>query len=132
MYADDLASQNLGIEITGVAPGRVTAVMAVGPGMVNGLGVCHGGYVFALADTALAFASNSYGERSLAAGADINFLEPVRAGARLTATADERARRGRSGVYDVTVRDEAGTVVAELRGRTRSIGQPLLTPSPKE
>lgn len=127
MYANDSASQRLGIEISGVAPGRATASMSVTDDMVNGHGICHGGYVFTLADTAFAFACNTYNERTVAAGAGIDFLEPVVAGARLTAAAVERTRRGRSGVYDVTVSTAEGQVVAEFRGRSRTIGGQLLT-----
>ena len=126
MYAADLASQRLGIEISDVGPGRATASMTVRDDMVNGHGICHGGYVFTLADTAFAFACNTYDERTVAAGADVSFLEPVAAGARLTARATERSRRGRSGLYDVTVARADGVVVAEFRGRSRSMGQPLL------
>jgi acyl-CoA thioesterase len=126
MYAADLASQHLGITIDDVAPGRATAHMAVGDDMLNGHGICHGGYVFTLADTAFAFACNTYDDVTVAAGADISFLEAVTATAMLTATARETHRRGRSGLYDVTVRTEEGTVVAEFRGRSRSLGRPLL------
>ena len=126
MYANDSASQRLGIEISDVAPGRATATMAVTEEMVNGHGICHGGYVFTLADTAFAFACNTYNEPTVAAGAGIDFLEPVRAGARLTAVAIERSRRSRSGVYDVTVSTADGQVVAEFRGRSRTIGGALL------
>ena len=127
MYAADIASQRLGITISDVGPGRATATMAVREDMVNGHGICHGGFVFTVADTAFAFACNSYDERTVAAGGDITFLEPVRAGSELVASAVERARRGRSGVYDVTVRTaEAGIVVAEFRGRSRSLGEPML------
>ena len=126
MYDADLASQQLGIEISEVSPGRATAVMTIRDDMVNGHGICHGGYVFTLADTAFAFACNTYDQRTVAAGADITFLEPVRSGERLAARGAERARRGRSGVYDVTVSRADGTVVAEFRGRSRSLGEPLL------
>lgn len=126
MYADDVASQQLGITITNVAPGRATATMRVRDDMVNGHGICHGGFVFTVADTALAFASNSYDEVTVAAGADITFLEPVSVGAMLTATAVERARRGRTGLYDVTVTEDDGTVVAEFRGRSHGLGRKLL------
>jgi phenylacetic acid degradation protein PaaD len=125
MYADDVASQGLGIAISDVGPGRATATMTLRDDMVNGHGIAHGGYIFTLADTAFAFACNTYDERTVAAGADITFLEPARAGDELVATAVERARRGRSGLYDVTVR-KAQIVVAEFRGRSRSLGEPLL------
>jgi acyl-CoA thioesterase len=94
--------------------------------MANGHGICHGGFVFTLADTAFAFACNTYDDVTVAAGADISFLEPVEVGAELAATAVEVARRGRSGLYDVTVRTGDGSVVAEFRGRSRSLGRPLL------
>jgi len=123
MYADDAASQCLGITISDVGPGTATATMVVRPDMVNGHGICHGGYVFTLADTAFAFACNTYGERTVAAGADIAFLEPVPAGETLTAAAVERWRRGRSGIYDVTIRSDDGTIVAEFRGRSRTVGK---------
>jgi acyl-CoA thioesterase len=127
MYAADPASRRLGIVISDVAPGRATATLSITDEMVNGHGICHGGYVFTLADTAMAFASNTYDERTVAAGADISFLEPARAGDDLVAVAVERARRGRSGLYDVTVRRAGGsTVIAEFRGRTRSLGEPML------
>jgi acyl-CoA thioesterase len=126
MYADDRASQHLGIEIRDVAPGQATATMAVTDDMVNGHGICHGGYVFTLADTAFAFACNTYDDRTVAAGASVDFLEPVHVGTRLAATAVERSRRGRSGIYDVTVATADGQVVAEFRGRSRSLGRPML------
>jgi acyl-CoA thioesterase len=126
MYAADAASRRLGITITDVAPGRATARMVVTDAMINGHGICHGGFVFTLADTAFAFACNTYDDRTVAAGADVTFLEPVRAGAELAAEAVERARRGRTGLYDVTVRAESGATVAEFRGRSRSLGEPLL------
>jgi acyl-CoA thioesterase len=126
MYAADIASKQLGITIHDIAPGRATARMPVSNHMLNGHGICHGGYVFTLADTAFAFACNTYDDVTVAAGADISFLEPVTASATLTATARETHRRGRSGLYDVTVRTEAGAVVAEFRGRSRSLGRPLL------
>ena len=127
MYGNDAASQALGITIDAVGPGTAQARMTVETNMVNGHGICHGGYVFTLADTAFAFACNTYDDVTVAAGADVTFLSPVAAGTTLTATATERARRGRSGLYDVTVATEAGEVVAEFRGRSRSLGRPLLS-----
>ena len=126
MYAADPASRQLGIEISEVAPGSAAASMTVRADMANGHGMCHGGYVFTLADTAFAFACNTYDERTVAAGADVSFVEPVQVGERLTARATQRHRRGRSGLYDVTVSRTDGTVVAEFRGRSRSLGKPLL------
>ena len=126
MYDADRASQRLGIVITDIAPGQATATMTVTEDMVNGHGIGHGGYVFTLADTAFAFACNTHNEVTVAAGADINFLAPARAGDVLSAGAVERSRAGRSGLYDVTVRKADGTVIAEFRGRSRSIGGSLL------
>lgn len=126
MYGNDRASQALGITIGAVGPGTARAQMAVRDDMLNGHGICHGGYVFTLADTAFAFACNTYDDVTVAAGADVTFLRPVNAGDTLIATAIERARRGRSGLYDVTVTTAGGEVVAEFRGRSRSLGRPLL------
>lgn len=127
MQAADSASRRLGIGISDVAPGEATATMTITDDMVNGHGICHGGYVFTLADTAFAYACNTYDDGTVAAGASIEFLEPVRAGARLVATAQETTRRGRSGIYDVTVATADGTVVAEFRGRSRSLGKRMLS-----
>ena len=123
MYAEDSASRGLGIEITGVAPGRATATMTVGPAMVNGHGICHGGYLFLLADSAFAFACNTYGHRAVAAGADVTFLAAVHEGDELVAEAVERVVRGRSGLYDVTVR-RGDEPVVEFRGRSRVLPPP--------
>lgn len=129
MYAGDLASQRLGIEITEIGPGRATAAMRVTETMINGHDVAHGGYVFLLADTAFAFACNSYGDNTLAAGAEISFIAPARFGDELVAEAVERVRYGRSGLYDVTVRrSPGGEVVAEFRGRSRTVAGSLLDP----
>jgi acyl-CoA thioesterase len=127
MYADDTASQHLGIAITDVAPGRATATMRVAPTMVNGHGIGHGGYVALLADTAFAFACNTYDARTVAQGFDISLLAPVYEGDALVATAVERFRRGRSGLYDVTVR-RGDEVVAEFRGRSRTISGSIVNP----
>jgi acyl-CoA thioesterase len=119
MYAADGASQRLGIAITEVAPGRATARMRISADMVNGHGIAHGGYVFLLADTAFAFACNTYGERVVARGASIAFVTAVREMDELVATGIERVRYGRNGVYDVTVRRaDDDEVVAEFRGES--------------
>ena len=121
MMAADRASAALGIELVTHGPGRAQARMTVRADMVNGHDLAHGGLIFALADTAFACACNSWGPVTVAAGADITFVRPVRVGDVLTATAVERSRHGRSGIYDVTVATPAG-VVAEFRGRSRTIG----------
>ena len=122
MFDADQASQALGIEISELAPGSATVTVTVGETMVNGHGITHGGYVFLLADTAFALACNGYEDSAVAARADIRFLRPTRLGATLTAVATEKARGGRSGIYDVTVRN-GDTVVAEFRGDSRTISR---------
>jgi acyl-CoA thioesterase len=117
LYEADRASQSLGIEIIDVAPGRVRIAMTVRPDMVNGYGMCHGGIVFAFADSAFAFACNSHGDPMVAAGASIEFLAPTPRGERVIATAAEVSRSARHGIYDVAVADASGTVLAQFRGR---------------
>jgi acyl-CoA thioesterase len=122
MMAGDRASAALGIEVIDSGPGWARARMTVRPDMVNGHDLAHGGLIFALADTAFACACNSWGPATVAAGAEIAFLSPARRGDELEAYAQVRARRGRTGIYDVTVRcgDE---VVAEFRGRSAELRQ---------
>jgi phenylacetic acid degradation protein PaaD len=124
LYLADLASQSLGIEIIDVAPGGVQIAMTVRSDMVNGLGLCHGGIVFAFADSAFAFACNSYGDPMVAAGANIEFLAPTPRGERLTATATEVSRSARHGIYDVTVTAASGAVLAHFRGRCSRLRGP--------
>ena len=120
MWAGDEASRGLGIELGEVTPGAATARMVVRSDMVNGHGMCHGGYLFLLADTAFAFACNTHGVPVVAAGADVAFLATAHVGDELVATAEERVLTGRSGLYDVTVR-RGDDVVVEFRGRSRSL-----------
>jgi acyl-CoA thioesterase len=117
LYRTDRASQGLGLEIIDVAPGRVRVEMTVRPDMVNGHGMCHGGIIFALADSAFAFACNSHGEPMVAAGANIEFLAPSLVGERVMATASEVTRTARHGIYDVCVTKSSGETVAHFRGR---------------
>ena len=121
MYDADRASRHLGIQIDQVAPGRATARMQVRDTMLNGHAICHGGYVFLLADTAFAFACNTYGPTTVAAACDVVFLGPAHRGDELIAEATERHRFGRSGIYDVTVRLPDTTVIAEFRGHSRTL-----------
>ena len=104
MWAGDAASRGLGMELVDVAPGRATLRMSVRADMVNGHAIGHGGFTFTLADSAFAFACNSYNRSTVAAACEIRFLAPTRLGDVLEATAVERSRAGRDGVYDVTVR----------------------------
>jgi acyl-CoA thioesterase len=121
MWADDRASQALGMEIVEVGAGRATVRMTVRDDMVNGHDIGHGGLTFTLADSAFAFACNSHNRRTVAAGAEVRFRAPTHGGDVLTATAVERSRAGRDGVYDVSVTRD-GDVVAEFTGRSREIG----------
>lgn len=121
MLGADEASRRAGVELREVGPGTATMTMTLTSEMLNGHAIAHGGYVFLLADTAFAVACNSYGRRTVAAGADITFLAPSVAGDELVAVAQERVRSGRSGLYDVAVRRADGTPVAELRGRSRTV-----------
>jgi phenylacetic acid degradation protein PaaD len=130
MWADDAASQGLGMTIESVRSGRATLSMRVRPDMTNGHGIAHGGFVFALADSAFAFACNTYNVRTVAQSCDISFLAPTYDGDLLVATAVERHRGGRSGIYDVRVgRDDEA--VSEFRGRSRTIGGPVLSGQPE-
>ena len=121
MWAGDAASRGLGMVIADVTPGHARLVMVVTAAMVNGHGICHGGFVFALADSAFAYACNSHGDPAVASHCAITYLAPCHAGAELVATAVERSRAGRSGLYDVQVAAD-GVVVAEFRGHSRLLG----------
>jgi acyl-CoA thioesterase len=120
MFDRDMASRGLGMELVEAGDGAAVVRMRVTDSMVNGHRMVHGGYVFMVADTAFACACNSRGPVTVAAGADITFLQPTRAGVVLEARARERSTNGRNGVYDVTVFSD-GDVVAEFRGRSRVI-----------
>jgi acyl-CoA thioesterase len=122
MWDDDAASRKLGMVLHEAADGQARLTMRVSSEMVNGHGMCHGGYLFMLADSAFACACNSPGPVTVAAAADIVFVASAREGDELEALATERTRFGRSGVYDITVaRPADGQVIAEFRGRSRTI-----------
>jgi acyl-CoA thioesterase len=121
MWARDRAAQALGIRIDSVGPGRATLSMPVRGDMVNGHHICHGGLIFALADTAFAYACNAYNRNTVASGCNIDFVAPGKEGDTLQAEAVERSLSGRTGVYDVTVRDGAGRTVALFRGKSYRI-----------
>jgi acyl-CoA thioesterase len=121
MWATDKASQNLGMRIDHIAPGTAHLSMTVADNMLNGHGICHGGYIFTLADSAFAFACNSYNQLVVAQQNQITYLAPGKPGERLLAKAIEQSKTGRSGVYDVTVTGEDGRVIALFRGLSRSI-----------
>jgi acyl-CoA thioesterase len=126
MFARDTASRALGMALEEVRPGYARMRMPVRSDMLNGHGICHGGLVFALADSAFAFACNSHGVITVAAGCSIEFLDPAREGDELVAVAEERFREARNGVYDVEVRRADGGLVATFRGRSASTRQRVL------
>jgi acyl-CoA thioesterase len=133
MWSRDRASQQLGMRLLEVGPGRARLSMTVRDDMVNGWDICHGGFIATLADSAFAFACNTFDRVTVASGFDVGFLEPGRLGDLLVATAVERARRRRTGVYDVTVRrgtEPDGPVLAEFRGRSHSTDRPILGSRP--
>lgn len=121
MWKGDAASQGMGMRLDRIAPGQATLSMEVTPAMSNGHGSCHGGYIFSLADSAFAFACNAYGQVTVGQSCHIAYIAPGRVGDRLTATAREVSRQGRSGVYDVQVTDPQGAVIAEFRGLSRAV-----------
>ena len=109
------------MELLSVGPGRAILTMTVRESMTNGQGICHGGFIFALADSAFAFACNSYGQRTVAQHCAVTFLRPAQLGDRLTAECVERTRTGRNGIYDVAVKRADGELIAEFRGHSRTI-----------
>ena len=127
MWKDDAASQSLGMTLVSVAPGQAVLAMTVTALMVNGHNICHGGYIFTLADSAFAFACNTYNQRTVAQHCAVTFLASAKLGDKLVARAVERQRSGRSGIYDVTVTREEGNAIAEFRGHSRTIEGELLT-----
>lgn len=133
MWETDRASRGLGMTVLAVRPGYAEVSMVVREDMVNGFGLCHGALVAAVADSAFAFAANTYDDVTVAAGFDITLVRAAHTGDVLVATATERHRHSRAGVYDVTITctavDDGETdVVAEFRGRSRSLGRPILQP----
>lgn len=121
LFSRDRAAQMLGMRIARIRPGQAEIVMRVLPEMVNGHDVCHGGLVFSLADTAFAYACNSYNESTVAATGSIDFLAPARAGDELTAVAHELWRTRRNGIYEITVTNQRGERIALFRGRSHRI-----------
>ena len=121
MWRDDNASRSLGMKIEEVRSGAATLTMKVRPGMLNGQKICHGGYMFLLANSAFAFACNGYNQFTVAQSCKIDFLAPAFEGDVLTAIAEERYREGRSGIYDARVVNQEGKVIAEMRGNSRTV-----------
>jgi len=121
MWSRDRATQGLGIQILSVKPGYALFAMPVRGDMVNGHHICHGGFIFTLADSTFAFACNSYNQNTVASSCNIDFLAPAREGDVLEAEAVERSLAGRTGVYDITVRTRNGKTVALFRGKSYRI-----------
>ena len=129
MYARDTASQAMGMRIVRVAPGHAEMAMAVRADMLNGHAICHGGFIFTLADSAFAFACNSYNLTTVASGCAIDFLAPAREGDILTAVAQERSVSGRTGVYDIDVVNQRGEKIALFRGKSYRIKGHVVEPA---
>ncbi|MDF0602880.1 hydroxyphenylacetyl-CoA thioesterase PaaI [Psychromarinibacter sp. C21-152] len=121
MWARDDASRWVGMELVEVAPGRAVTALTVAAHHTNGQDICHGGVIFSLADSAFAFACNSYNKTAVAQHNMISFIAPGMTGDRLTAEAREVSLRGRSGIYDVRVTRDDGALIAEMRGCSRII-----------
>jgi acyl-CoA thioesterase len=121
MFARDRASQELGMKVTGIGPGHAELAMTVRADMLNGHAICHGGFIFTLADSAFAYACNSYNLTTVASGGAIDFVAPAREGDVLTAVASERSVSGRTGVYDIEVTNQHGERVAFFRGKSYRI-----------
>ena len=126
MWKEDAASQSLGMQLVSIAPGQAVITMTVTDRMVNGHKLCHGGYIFTLADSAFAFACNTYNQRAVAQHCSVTYIAPAFAGDRLTATAREVSRRGRGGIYDINVTNQNGEHIAEFRGHSRTVKGTLL------
>jgi acyl-CoA thioesterase len=129
MFDSDRASQSLGMRIESIAPGRAELAMSVRDDMVNGHAICHGGYIFLLADSTFAFACNSYNRNTVAQGCSIDFLAPAHLGDALRARGVERSRTGRTGVYDIEVLNQHGKTVALFRGKSYRIDGQIIDES---
>ncbi len=122
MWQSDQASQWLGLSLDTVGPGEAEMSLTVEAHHTNGHKICHGGFIFTLADSAFAFACNSHNQRAVAQQNAITFCAPGQLGDRLVARAVEVTRAGRSGVYDVTVTNQNDTIIAVMRGNSRTVG----------
>jgi acyl-CoA thioesterase len=121
MWSRDVASQALGMRLLRIAPGHAELAMTVRVDMLNGHAICHGGFIFTLADSTFAYACNSYNLNTVASGCGIDFLAPAREGDLLTAIGQERSASGRTGVYDIEVVNQRGEKIALFRGKSYRI-----------
>ncbi|ANQ83392.1 hydroxyphenylacetyl-CoA thioesterase PaaI [Azoarcus olearius] len=127
MFERDQAARSLAMEITAVGPGRATIAMKVREDMLNGFRICHGGFITTLADTAFAYACNSGNEQTVASGISVDFMAPGKPGDVLTAEAQQVFEAGRTGVYDITVTNQQGELIAVMRGKSyRLKGRPVV------
>jgi acyl-CoA thioesterase len=127
MLRQDVASiQTMGMQVQACSPGFARLSMAVTPRHLNGHGICHGGFIFTLADSTFAFACNSRNQLTLAAGCSIEFLRPGQAQDVLTCEATEQVLTGRHGIYDAQVRNQRGELVALFRGKSAQINGTVL------
>ena len=127
MFARDRAAQSLAMRITHIAPGEATIEMPVRDDMLNGFDTCHGGFITTLGDTAFAYACNTRNELTVASGLSVDFVAPGRPGDVLVAEAKELSQAGRTGVYDVTIRNRQGQLIALFRGKSYSMkGKPTV------
>lgn len=127
MFATDAAAQFFGMDIAKIAPGYALIKMKIRAEMLNGFAICHGGIITTLADTAFAYSCNSYNEMTVASGLSMDFVAPGRLNEVLVAEAKEISQAGRTGVYDVTVKNEAGDLIAVMRGKSyRMKGKPVV------
>ena len=123
MFADDAASRMLGLRIAAIAPGRAVLTMTVRADMLNGFAICHGGLIATLADSAFAFACNSRNALTVASGFGIDILKSAKLNDVLTATAEETSLAGRTGLYDITVKNQHDELIAMFRGRSYRLGE---------
>ncbi|MGF6394629.1 hydroxyphenylacetyl-CoA thioesterase PaaI [Pseudomonas plecoglossicida] len=121
MYSRDQATQALGIQLLDAGAGRACLSMPVRADMIQGHGTCHGGFLFALADSAFAFACNSYDEATVALGCSIDYIAPALCGDLLTARASEQSRKGRTGLYDVRIENQRGELIALFHGKSYKV-----------
>jgi len=129
MYDLDSTAKHMGMDIKSMRPGGCVLTLRVEGWMINGHGICHGGIIFTLADTAFAYACNSHNQRVVALHCSITFLAPGKSGETLKATAKETVRNGRNGIYDIEVHNEVGDTIAHFRGNSRIISGTVLEKS---
>ena len=130
MYGQDKATQGLGITLVDIHPGHARMQMTVRSDMLNGHGMCHGGFIFTFADSSFAFACNSYNVQTVAAGCSIEFLAPAFEGEVLTASAEEQSKSGKTGIYDVVVTNADGKKIALMRGKSHQLKGEVIPTQP--